>query len=317
MKKIKHFFSFILVFILTLTTWLSLLLLTLIGSTQTLFSRENIIELVKQTDLKELVGPKIEREIYQLLEQTGIPSDYVFYVFNNEQLKTYIGTYLADGVDSLLYQTEPPVISEEKLSVTLSSAFYQVLEEVGKGTLILSTRLTEQEQQLIQQKIEYFVPRIAAKIPKVETLIEDKVTNYKEEQTDKINTLYQGIKMIRFVFQQKGVLGIAIFGQLILIFVLKRKKFRYAKWFMVSFFLTGASLWYFMKQLPIFFSRYIPNQLEFIKDILDDIMNPIYASWNQTIIICLILSILLILLILLIFIMNKTQNHYKKGMARL
>lgn len=317
MKKIGHLFSHILVLILTLTTWISLLLLTLIGSTQTLFSRENVIELVKQTNMKDLMGSQIEREINQLLEQTGIPSEYVSYVFNHEEVKTYIGTYLADGIDSLLYQNTSPVLSEETFSTTLSSAFRQVVEEVEEGTLLLSQHLDEQEQQLIHQKIEYFVPRIAVKIPKVETLIEDKVTNYKEGKTDRINTLYQGIQMIRFTFQQKTVLGIAIFGQLIFIFVLKRKKFHYAKWFMVSFLLTGASLWYLMKQLPIFFSRYIPIQLEFIKDVLDDIMNPIYTSWNQTIIICLILSILLIMLILLIFIMNRTQNRYKKGMARL
>lgn len=317
MKKLVHLFSHIFVLVLTLTTWLSLFALTLIGSTQTLFSRENIIELVKQADVKDLMGSKIAREMNQLLEQTGIPSEYVSYVLNHEEVKTYIGTYLADGIDSLLYQKKSSILSEDKLATTLSSALNKVVEEVEKGTVVLSTQINEEDQQLIHQKIEYFIPRIAAKIPNAKTIIEAKVTNYKEGQTKQIDAMNQVLKIIRTLFQQKTILGIAIFTQLILIFLCKRKNFHYIKWFMMAFLMTRISLWYLMKQLPIFLSRHIPSQLEFIKDILDDIMNPIYTSWNQTIVICLILVVLMFLLILLIFIMNRIQNHHKKDMVRL
>ncbi len=302
MKIIRHFF----VFLLMITTYFSLLLLTFIGSTQLMLSKENIIELSTQIEFREFVGFKVEDEIYQLLEQTGLPSSYVDYIIEEKNFKQYIGNYMADSMESLLYRKEHTEIDDKELKNILLSGFDQaidVLEEQNE-TNIMSTN----DQQRIRQKMEYFVPKIAKKIPKFETVLQNKAL---EDGNKALKNTQAVIQILQKLYQWKFVLSISILVQLGFIFLLKINKFHYMKWFMMPFLATGGTLFYAKYQLPSLIEHHFPKNLTFMKEAFEYAMNSIYSSWDRTIIICFALCILFIILQILIHLANDLKHRYK------
>ncbi len=303
MKAIRQFF----VILFVITTFMSLLLLTLIGSTQLLFAKKNMIELVKQVDFRELIGYQVEDDIYQLLEQAGLPSQYVDYIIEDQNVREYIGTYLAEGMESLLYKKAPATIDSNELYNVFIESMNQAFITFEEDT-IEEEHLTKQDQQRIHQKLEYYVPKIAEKIPSFETLLETKVietTKNKELKQMKLT-----IQTLQNFYKWKPILSIFILLQLFLIFLLKIRNFKYIKWFMAPFLLTGIALYYFKMQLPPLIRHYFPRNLVFMKDFLEQTMQTIYTSWDRTILICVSLSALFLLLQFLIhFVQIQQERH--------
>lgn len=304
MKIIRQFF----VIVFVITTFMSLLLLTLIGSTQLLFSKKNMIELVKQVDFRELIGYQVEDDIYQLLEQAGLPNQYVDYIIEDQNVREYIGTYLAEGMESLFYRKEPTTIDSNELYNVFVKSMDQAFTTFEEDIIEEDEHLTKQDQQRIHQKLEYYVPKIAEKIPSFETLLETKVIETTKSKD--LDQMQLTIRTLQNFYKWKPILSIFILLQLFLIFLLKIRNFKYIKWFMVPFLLTGVALYYFKMQLPPLITHYFPKNLVFMKDFLEQTMQTIYTSWDRTIIICFSLFALFILLQLLIRFARVQQERH-------
>ncbi len=304
MKAIRQFF----VILLVITTFLSLLLLTLIGSTQLLFAQKNMIELVKQVDFRELIGYQVEDDIYQLLEQAGLPSQYVDYIIEDQNVREYIGTYLAEGMESLFYRKEPTTIDSNELYNVFVKSMDQAFISYEEDIIEEDEHLTKQDQQRIHQKLEYYAPKIAEKIPSFETLIETKfIETTKNKELDQMKLT---IRMLQNFYKWKPILSVFVLLQLFLIFLLKIKNFKYIKWFMVPFLITGVALYYFKMQLPSLMTHYFPKNLAFMQNFLEQTMQIIYTSWDRTILICFSLSVLFLMLQFLIrFVQVQQERH--------
>lgn len=303
MKAIRQFFTILFV----ITTFMSLLLLTLIGSTQLLFAKKNMIELVKQVDFRELIGYQVEDDIYQLLEQAGLPNQYVDYIIEDQNVREYIGTYLAVGMESLFYGKEPAVIDSNELYNVLVKSMDQACIAF-EADIMEEEHLTKQDQQRIHQKLEYYVPKIAEKIPSFETLLETKVIETTKNKD--LARMKLTIRTLQNFYQWKPILSIFILLQLFFIFILKIRSFKYIKWFMVPFLLTALALYYFKMQVPPLIAHYFPRNLVFMKDFIEQTMQTIYTSWNRTILICFSLFVLFLLLQFLIrFVRTQQEQH--------
>lgn len=304
MKVIRQFF----VILFVITTFISLLLLTVVGSTQLLFSKKNMIELAKQVNFREFIGYKVEDDIYQLLEQAGLPSQYVDYIIKDEKFKEYIGNYMADGMESLLYRKEQATINSNQLSSVLIESMDQAFITFEEDIVEDGEHLTKQDQQRIHQKLEYYVPKIAEKIPSFETLLETKVIETTKNK--ELDQMKLGIQILQNFYKWKPILSVCVLVQLGLIFLLKIRNFKYIKWFIIPFLMTGVALYYFKIQLPPLIQRYFPKNLTFMKDFIEQTMHTIYTSWDHTILICFSLCALFILLQLLIRFSRMQQDRY-------
>lgn len=317
MKAVSRFFSQILVFVFIVTTSISLLLLTFLNSTQNLLSKENIINTVKQLDFKQLMGDQIQEEIYEILEQTGMPSEYADYILENEQLKEYMGVYLAEGVEYILYDKEPPVLSEEELTNTLSDSFDYVLYQLEQHDIDISEYVTEQDQILIHQKIEYYTPRVVEKIPDAESWIENKIESNSEvkDAKRKIEQLRMIVKMIQKVYQYKWILSIGILIQIMLIVILKLGYFRFIKWLCIPFMATSFLLGWLCDYIPVWIHNHYPQELEQIQPYMEGILEKVYAIWRHNGSLCFTVFLLLIILQMLIWIVRMHYHRRKKDMA--
>lgn len=294
---------------------MSLLFLTFLSSVQMLFTKENIIELTTQTDLKELMGSKKEREIYTVLERAGLSTESAQYVLEHTQTKAYMGTYFADSLDAILYQKDIPKIKEEELIDILQKTFQDLINEIEKGNI--ETEISSQEQELIEQKIAYFAPAIAESIPDSQAIIDYKVTEGVSDRIGKRNLKITKfiISLLQRVLKEKAIISIVVLVQLFLIFLIKHKKFHYIKWYITIFFITGILLFFAINQFPLWFYQHLPSQLTFMKNILEELTSPIYKSWNQTFAICLILCFLLIACRMLVWILHLLHDY--QGMEKL
>ena len=284
MKVIRQFF----IILFVITTFLSLLLLTLIGSTQLLFAQKNMIELVKQVDFRELIGYQVEDDIYQLLEQAGLPSQYVDYIIEDQNVREYIGTYLAEGMESLFYRKEPTTIDSNELYNVFVKSMDQAFISYEEDIIEEDEHLTKQDQQRIHQKLEYYAPKIAEKIPSFETLLETKVIETTKNKD--LDQMQLTIRTLQNCYKWKPILSIFILLQLFLMFLLKIRNFK--------------------MQLPSLMTHYFPRNLTFMQDFLEQTMQTIYTSWDRTILICISLSALFLLLQFLIrFVQAQQERH--------
>lgn len=317
MKFIGHFFSQILVFTLIITTSISILTLTFFNSTQRLFSKDNMKHLVKQLDFKEIMGDRVESEIYEILEQTGLPREYVDNILENEQLKEYMGTYIVESIEFVLYEKELPIIEVDKLTQLISDSFDTIIEKLENKEIEISINLSKDEQKLIHQKIEQYVPRIADKIPNIETFIEEKISENSETQEVKkiFDNIRKYTKIVHKIYQLKPLISIITIMQIALMILLKWSQFRFLKWILLPFFIVAIVLQIAVQKCPTFVQEHYPTMLNFMKDYVSDTLKPIYQVWKTTSITCFIIVILFILLQCILFGIHLYNNRRKKDMA--
>ncbi len=317
MKTVGHFFINIIVMILIITSCISLLTFTFLSSTKDIISKETIVELVKEIDFIELMGEKAYNEIVSILEQIGIPSDYIDYILENESLKEYMGNYIAEEVSSILYDKELPVISEQELANLLSNGLDQVVIELENQQIEVSTYLTEERQEQIHEKIKIYVPEIVAKIPEVERLIETKISGKEEVQEGKrkLEQLREINKKVQFVYQMQPTIFLLSILQFALIVVCRRKRFRFIKWVCLSFLLTSIILGLLSKKVPALIQQHYPEEIEFIKTFIDNTCNSIFEVWKQNAQIYFIIAISLIILQIIVIFFSIYKNRRQKDMA--
>ena len=67
MKVIWKIISFILILILMVISFISMITVSLINSTEKYLSRENITATIKQMSFKDIVGDKVNKELMNML----------------------------------------------------------------------------------------------------------------------------------------------------------------------------------------------------------------------------------------------------------
>lgn len=319
MKTIGRFFVQVLVLILVVTTCVSFLALTMLQSTKKLVSTQTIVEMVKQADFKELMGDRIQNEINGILEKTGIPNEYIDYILENDELKEYMGTYIAEGVEYILYEKEPPVIAEQDLVTLFSNSFDQVVTELENHKIEVSTVLTKEQQQQIHEKIEEYVPEIVEKIPDVEAFIEEKLEGNKEVQEIKqqLEELKKLIANLEMVYDWIPLLSLSILFQIVLIGLLKWRRFHFFKWIALIFFANFVGLEILLQKVPQLVEQHYPAELNFVREFMNYCFTSIYQIWEQNKTICLVIAVIAMLLQITTFGIHLYKNRRQKDMERL
>ena len=316
MKAIGRFFGTFITIILVFTSLICLLASTFLTSTKDILSTDTVADMVKQIDFKELMGEQVHEEISSVLEQTGIPNEYVDYVLENEELKEYMGNYMAEGIDYILYEKEPPVISEQEVTNLLSNSFDQVITELENHNIEVSTQLTKEQQEQIHEQIEVYVPQIVEKIPEVENLIEDKISENEEVQNakQKLEELRDLNEKVQFVYQMQPTILLLAILQLALIIVLKRKNFRFIKWLFLPFMALAVILGILNAKAPTLVQQYYPEEMGFMRSFIDSTLNSIFGVWKQSAQIYFILAILLVVAQITVIGVSIYKNRRRKDM---
>lgn len=281
-----------------------------------MISTDIVTDLVKQIDFKELMGEQVQAEISSVLERTGIPNEYVDYVLENQELKEYMGIYIAEGLDYILYEKEPPVISEKEITKLLSNSFDQVITELENHNIEVSTHLTKEQQDEIHEKIEVYVPKIVEKIPEVESLIEDKVSENEQvqEARKKLEQLREMNEKVQFVYQMQPTILMLAILQLALIIVIKHKKFRFIKWLFLPFTALAVILRMFYEKVPPLVQQHYPEEMGFLKAFIDRTLNSIFEIWKDGTQLYFILAILLVIFQVTVIGIHIYQNRRRKDM---
>ncbi len=316
MKAIGRIFGTLVTIILVFTSLICLLASTFLTSTKDILSTDIVANMVKQIDFKELMGEQVHEEISSVLEQAGIPNEYVEYVLENEELKEYMGNYMAEGIDYILYEKELPVISEQEVTNLLSNSFDQVIIELENHNIEVSTQLTKEQQEQIHEQIEVYVPQIVEKIPEVESLIEDKVSENEEIQNakQKLEELRDLNEKVQFVYQMQPTILLLAILQLVLIIVLKRKNFRFIKWLFLPFMALAVILEILNAKVPTLVQQYYPEKIGFMRSFIDSTLNCIFGVWKQDAQIYFILAILLVVAQIAVIVVSISKNRRQKDM---
>mgnify|MGYP001081864288 CR=1 FL=1 len=316
MKAIGRIFGTFITIILVFTSLICLLASTFLTSTKNILSTDIVADMVKQIDFKELMGEQVHEEISSVLEQAGIPSEYVDYILEDEELKEYMGNYMAEGLDYILYEKELPVISEQEVTNLLSNSFDQVITELENHNIEVSTYLTKEQQAQVHEQIEIYVPQVVEKIPEVESLIEDKISENEEVQNakQKLEELRNLNEKIQFVYQMQPTILLLAILQLAFIIVLKRKDFRFIKWLFLPFMALAVILGILNAKAPTLVKQYYPEEMGFMKSFIDNALNSIFGVWRQSAQIYFILAILLIVAQITVIGVSIYKNRRRKDM---
>ena len=91
MKYVLYFFGSLICVILSWCVAIFLITLTMMNSTEFLLKEDLVKQLVIDVDIANLVGEDSFKEINDLLEDSGIPKEYVNQVIENKEIKEYFG----------------------------------------------------------------------------------------------------------------------------------------------------------------------------------------------------------------------------------
>ncbi len=316
MKAIGRIFGTFITIILVFTSLICLLATTFLHSTKDILSTNIVADMVKQIDFKELMGEQVHEEISSVLEQAGIPNEYVDHILEDEELKEYMGNYMAEGLDYILYEKELPVISEQEVTNLLSNSFDQVITELENNNIEVSTYLTKEQQNQVHEQIEIYVPQIVEKIPEVESLIEDKISGNEEvqEAKQKLEQLRELNEKVQFVYQMQPTILLLAILQLVLIIVLKRKNFRFIKWLFLPFMALAVILGILNAKVPTLVQQYYPEEMGFMRSFIDNTLNSIFGVWKQDARVYFILAILLVIAQITVIGVSIYKNRRRKDM---
>lgn len=312
MKYILNFFGSFFCFIIGFILSIVLITLTMMNSTEFLVNDDIVKNLIKDIDVKYLVGEESYKEINDLLFDSGIPKEYVDYVVENEDIKEYLGEYASSAVDYVLYEKDMPKIDEKELTDLLIKSFDKIVEDVNSNKIDIDKKVSESDVKKVHNTINKYVPKIVKEIPEVEKIVDEELKDnetYKEtrEQIDEITRVIDEIKKS---YSYKYVLVIIVIVGLALIILIKFKSPKLVNWlwrpFVTAFVLCTLLVIEFKTLMNYFF----PEQLEFLRKFIDNNINHMCDIWKRDAIIYLVIIILLIILkIVLTIVRNKKDNE--------
>lgn len=303
MVYMKKILKNLLIFILIITVTISLFIYTMLDTTKTLFQKDNIVNMLKQVDIMELIGEESLNQIYQTLEETGMPKEYADYVLKNDELKGYVSNYVVEATDYLIYDKELPKLNEKETEQILISSFQQTINVAQENNIDVNQYLSQQDQDEIIDKIKEYTPQIVSQIPKAENIIQNKLKNNSEYQ-ETLKQIQSTIDEIQKIYSYQSFVLILIIIQFVLIVLLNIKKC--FKNVAIPFFLNATLLLMINMILPNLINHYYPIELQFVRSTFDVIINQLIQKWSQT------ENLYFILFILLIVIQIITTHFLKK-----
>lgn len=161
-SKVGCFFLSILLFF-SLISYLSLEITTRI------VNKEMISNIVKEVDVEELLNKddsNTMNELYQIAEENNVDKSVVDGIVNSKELKGIIGDYYGEMVDAFLYDKEVEGITSSQII----DAVGDILDRTNEG---LGYTITEEQKNIIMQKVEEEAPQIAESLPSYEEVTKD------------------------------------------------------------------------------------------------------------------------------------------------
>jgi hypothetical protein len=279
-------------------------------STKSFITRDNIIEMIKDIDIADLLGDDVENKIYETLEKTGMPTEYADYVLESDEFKDYVGEYVMEGMEYILYDKELPTLDKEDTTNMLITSFDRVIDEAKKNNINVEEHLSEEQQNEIKNKIEVYTPEIIDKIPEVETIIKNKVSNNTKYQ-EMINQFQTMMDKIQKIYSYQSIIFGAIIIQFILIILLSFKNFKFIKNIGIPFGLNTLLLYIVNFLIPIIINNYYPEQLNFMRSMIDTMVNNIKNIWINIAIKYLVVFIIFIIMQIIVNILLKRKEQPK------
>ena len=299
--------------ILGIVSFIFIILYTMLNTTENLISKENIVNTIKNIDIVEIIGEDNKQEVYAILEKAEIPTEYIDVMLEDEKLKETVGEYVALSFEYVLSDKEIPAIDEEELTNALLESFDKVIDEAENHQIEVSTYLSTKDQELIREKIKYYVPEVVAQIPAAQEFIENQISQDENllEAQRKLEEFNQMIDKIQVIYSYKNMLLIGALLPLLFIIFMKYKKFNFIKWLSFPFVFAAG----FLKLIHMFIPYVIDNELSTeaseILHIIEPSIETFLSGINQAFTNCLIVGILFIIIQVVVSLYLKKREKEK------
>ena len=263
---------------------------------------------VIDVDIANLVGEDSFKEINDLLEDSGIPKEYVNQVIENKEIKEYFGEYASDAVNYVLYQEKIPTIEEKELTDMLIKSFDKVVEEVNNT----DKKISDQDIKKVHSTINKYVPKIIKEIPNAQELIDEELKDNAEYQNTRkeIEKITEVIDNVKKAYEYKYVLVILAVVGLALMLLIKFKSSKLFNWLRSPFFTAGLIFVLLIVEATTLMKHFFPSQLSFLRVFIDNNLNQLTSIWKRDAIIYFSIFVVLVALkIVLSIIKNKRENE--------
>lgn len=302
----KNVIKNIVLFLFIIITTISIFVYVMLDTTKSLVEEDNINNIIKEINIEELIGTETEDKIYEILEKTGMPKEYVDYILKSSEFKEYVGKYTAEGIELILNHKEIKKLDKKETTDVIVSSWNQALEEAKKNNIDVEEYITEEEQNKIIDKIEESTPEIIDKVMDLENTIKTKIDRRYQDKIEKINNT---LEMIRKIYNCQSLLKVFIIVEFIIIILLNIKKT--FKNIAFPFGINAFLLFTINFIIPIAMNHYYPVEFNFMKSIFEAIIHNLMFEWQN---IGIIFVIVFILLIIIQIILNTVLKKKPKDM---
>lgn len=311
MKYILNFFGSLICVILSWCIAIFLITLTALNSTEFLIKEDLVKQFVIDVDLSNLVGEESFSEINDLLEDSGVPKEYVNYVIENKEIKEYLGEYASDAINYVLYQENMPKLEAKELTELLINSFDSVVEDVNNNKINIDKKVSESDIKKVHSTINKYVPKIIEEIPDVQKLVEDELKDNTEYQNTRsqIEDFTKIINQIKKGYSYKYLLIIFSIVGILLMVLIKFRSSKMLNWIRTPFFTAGLVYVILIIESSFFIKQFFPESLSFLKVFIDNNMNRLVSIWKRDAIIYFsIFTFLFALKIILSIIKQRKEN---------
>lgn len=255
---------------------------SILETSEDIFKEENIVNTIKNIDIVELIGEEKKQEIYAILEKAEIPMEYIDAMLEDEELKEQIGKYAVSSMKHLQSLEKMPEVDAEEATNLLTKTFDKVIVEAENHNIEVDTYISKEKQNIIHEKIEYYVPEIIEKIPEIQTAIENKIYGSSEYQKlqSKIKQIEKYMNIINKIYEYKWILLVITIIPLIIIVIMKWKDFKFIKWLALPPIFVVALLKVTTLIIPIAIAEILTNEGEKLKSIISPSIELLLSNMN-------------------------------------
>lgn len=298
MKKIISFLKNVCSLVLVVFASVFMILYVVLNVSEKLISKQNIIDTVKSIDIVDLIGEENKQEIYSILEQANIPTEYIDAIIEDEKIKEQIGEYVSHSLEYMLFEKkEIPIIDEKEITDILIASFDRVVEEAENYDVEVDNYISKEEQELIHANIEYYVPQVVEKISVAQNFIENKLSQSSEfnELSEKIKQIKKAIDIIELIYSYKNILLIGVTVPLVITVLIKRKKFRFIKWVALPFIFVALFLKVIYEVVPYLLKSKMPSDFYKVETFFEPSINGFLLGINDSMLLCFVIGVCLVL----------------------
>lgn len=281
----KKFGAFLKSFVSVMLIIISIVLLhgyILLQGASNLLAKDTIANMVKEMDIVELVGEEGKDELYQSLEETGIPKEYADSVLENESLKELASDFLSGAIGYAIDGTEMPKLEAEQLSTTL--------KDVVKG--LDSSIISEKEKENVLKEIDKNMDEIV----KLANEMQDELTAELGEDSTLREDLENdpSMKLVLNVYDKRVLFLVGAGVALLIVALLNLKQFKFMKWLGTTAIVNGVSFLFVWKAIPTLAYSLAAEEIKEVKSIFDVALKAVTNTYLIAAIIAFVLGILFI-----------------------